>query len=288
MLRFLKILGVLAAGVYLAAMVALVVKQRELMYFPVPGATDPAEAGFAKARDLTIPTADGEKLEAWFAPPEPGHMVLLYFHGNATRLRQLAYRFGQLSANGDGVLGIAYRGYGASTGEPTEEGLLEDADAAYKFLMDKSYRPEQVIAVGESLGSGVAVALAAKEKVGGVVLDSAYSSTVDVAADIYPYFPVRLLMDDQFRSDERIEKVKAPLLMVHGSADRIIPIAYGRRLFELANEPKAFLEIPDAPHVVLGNPTAMRKVQEFIAERRVTFAQTEKKLEKAAEALPED
>ncbi len=272
MLRFLKIAGLLAVGVYLAAMGTLAYRQRELLYFPTPGRADPVAAGFAKGTEQTIATADGERLEAWFSPPQPSHMVVLYFHGNATRLSQLVPRFNELAASGDGVLGVSYRGYGGSTGVPTEQGLLKDADAAYAFLIERGYRPQQIVALGASLGSGVAVALAAKHPVAGLVLDSAFSSTVDVAADMYPYFPVRWLMSDQFHSDERIAKVKAPLLMMHGSADTVVPIAYGRRLFALAHEPKVFLEIPEASHLVLGYPQARQKMQAFLAELREAFA----------------
>ena len=118
---------------------------------------------------------------------------------------------------------------------------------------------------GESLGTGVAVALASRSEVAGVLLDAPYSSTVDVAAERYWMFPVRWLMKDTFHSDERIGNVRAPLLILHGEADRTIPIRYGERLFALANEPKTFLRVPGAGHLVMTKPEGLAKLREWIA-----------------------
>ena len=133
-------------------------------------------------------------------------------------------------------------GSAARKDRPSEAGLIEDARAAYDFA--RAQHPDaKVVLWGESLGTGVAVAIAAEKDVAAVVLEAPYTSTADIAFATYPFIPVRLLMKDQFRSDERIGKVKAPLLMLHGAQDRIIPLSYGERLFALANEPKQFRSI---------------------------------------------
>jgi len=157
-----------------------------------------------------------------------------------------------LTETGDGLLGVEYRGYPGSTGSPSEEGLLRDGEATYAKALELGFPADHIVAMGESLGTGVAVDLAARHPVAALVLDSPFSATVDVAAARYWMFPVRLLMRDQFRSDERIGKVSAPVLMVHGTADRTIAIGFAERLFALANEPKTFMRVSGAGHLALG------------------------------------
>ena len=174
-----------------------------------------------------VDTADGERVLLWHVPPSGDKPVILYFHGNGGALRHRVDRFRALTADGTGLVALSYRGYSGSTGRPTEAGLLEDAAAAYAFAAAR-YPPERIALWGELLGSGVAVALAAEKPVGRVVLEAGFSSAADVGAGVYWYVPVRLLMKDQFRSDLRIGKVTAPVLMLHGDRDNIIPIALGR------------------------------------------------------------
>src|SRR5262249_5673448 len=153
-------------------------------------------------------------------------------------------------ANGTGLIALNFRGYGGSTGTPTEEGLHRDADAAYAFAVAR-YAPERIVLWGHSLGTGVAVRLASEKPVGKVILEAPYTSTVDVAAALFPYVPVRWLMKDQFRSDERIGAVTAPLLIMHGGRDDVISIAFGRKLFALAHEPKRFIAYDNGNHIDL-------------------------------------
>jgi len=177
--------------------------------------------------------------------------LILYFHGNAARLADKVERFRNLTATGYGLLAVEYRGFAGATGSPSEEGLLIDAETAYAQALSLGAKPSRLVVLGESLGSGVAVALAARSEVGAIVLDSAYDSIVEVAARRYWMFPVRMLMRDTFRSDERIGKIAAPLLMVHGTQDRSVPFASGERLFALANEPKELIPLEGAGHLAL-------------------------------------
>ena len=246
-----SILAIIAA-LYLVALAAAAVYQRKLLYFPQSGEVAPADVGLPQARVLNIKTADGETLVAWHIPPAPGRPLILYFHGNGGGLDLRNVRFQRLTATGDGLLAIEYRGYGRSTGTPTEEGLHNDAEAGYAEALALGATPRQIVAMGESLGSGVAVPLAARHEIGALVLDSPFSSIVDVAAAHYWFFPVRFLLRDQFRSDEHIGAVHAPLLIVHGEKDVVTSIRFAERLFALANEPKRFLRVPEAGHLALG------------------------------------
>jgi uncharacterized protein len=239
-------------GLYLAALVAITLGQRKLLYFPYAMEVAPASVGLPGAEIHYLRSDDGETLLAWFIPPAPDRPLILYFHGNANGLADRGARFRKLTETGDGLLAVEYRGYPGSTGSPSEDGLLRDGEATYAKALEFGFRPDRIVAMGESLGTGVAVDLAARHPVAALVLDSPYSAAVDVAATRFWMFPVRQLMRDQFRSDERIGKVSAPVLMVHGTADRTIDIRFGEKLFGLANEPKRFLRVSGAGHLALG------------------------------------
>jgi fermentation-respiration switch protein FrsA (DUF1100 family) len=238
--------------------------QRALMYHPETFRTPPVVAGLPEVQELVLDTADGEKVIAWYAAPRRDQPLVLYFHGNAGSLRNRADRFRALIRDGYGLVALSYRGYGGSTGSPSEAGMITDAQTAYAFAT-AHVPPERIVVFGESIGTGVAVALAASQRIGRLVLESPFTSTADVAARIYWYLPVRFLMKDQFHSDERIGKVAAPLLVLHGERDQVVPIALGERLFALANEPKRFERFPAGHHVDLDRYGALDTVRSFIA-----------------------
>lgn len=260
-LKWLLIAGVIGYGVLLTLMYAF---QRSLMYFPDSVRTPPAAVGLPQAEEAILVTADGEKLIAWHVPPQDAKPVVIYFQGNAGALDLRAGRFKWLTADGIGLLAVSYRGYGGSTGKPSEAGLIRDALAAYAFAIER-YPAKRIVLWGESLGTGVAVALAADHKIGGIILDAPFTSTVDVGAAAYPFVPVRWLMKDRFHSDERIASVKASLLVLHGELDRIVPIAFGEKLFLLANDPKRMVRFPLGGHVDLDDHGATAAVRDFLA-----------------------
>jgi uncharacterized protein len=242
----------------------LVLTQRSLMYFPDRTRTTPATAGLPQAEEVVLDTADGEKVIAWHIPPRDDKPVVLYFHGNGGALRLRTDRFRKLTADGVGLLALSYRGYGGSTGSPSEAGLLEDAAATYTFAA-RHYPPERIAAWGESLGSAVAVALASEQKTSALILQAPFAAAVEIAAAVYPYIPVRLLMWDQFRSDERIGRVRVPVLILHGERDQTVPITQGERLYARANEPKRMIRFPGAGHNGLDEHGAVNAVLQFLA-----------------------
>jgi fermentation-respiration switch protein FrsA (DUF1100 family) len=248
--------GAIAALAYFA--------QRSLMYFPDRTRTAPAAAGFPQADEIVLTTSDGERVIVWHVVPRGDKPVVLYFHGNGGALDLRAERFARIVADGTGLVALSYRGYGGSTGRPSEAGLLRDAQAVYAFAAAR-YPAERLVLFGESLGSGVAVALAAEHQVGKVVLEAPFTSAADVGAAAYPFLPVRLLMHDQFRSDERIGKVTAPVLVLHGARDTVVPIAYGERLYALIGAPKKFVRFPEGHHSDLDSHGAQAAVRDFLA-----------------------
>lgn len=257
-------LGSIAAA-YLGVLGWMYAQQRTILYLPRGDAVAPGTAGLPGAEALRIGTADGERIVAWYVPPRKTQPLLLFFHGNAGCLADLAPRLRRLVEGGTGLLAIDYRGFGGSTGRPTESGLHQDADAAYGAAIARGVEPGRIMVLGESLGTGVAVALAARKPVAGLVLVAPFTSAMAVAALRYPLLPVRLLMHDRFRSDLLIGKVHAPLLVVHGTADDSIPIAMGRTLYSLAPGPKTFIAVEGGGHQVLELPRVMAQVEAWIA-----------------------
>jgi hypothetical protein len=259
----LKNFVIYAAAIYLGFVALLYALQRGLMYFPERLRTPPAAAGFPLATEETLTTRGGEKLIVWHVPPKDGGPIVLYFHGNGASLRFRVTRFQELVADSTGLLALSYRGYGGSTGSPSETGLIEDARTLYEFAVAR-YAPERLVLWGESLGAAVAIVLAAERPVGKLVLEAPFISAVDLAASIYPFVPVRWLMKDQFRSDQRISAVNVPVLVMHGELDRVVPIRFGRQLFELIPGPKEFVHLPRAGHEGLDEHGAMQAAKRFI------------------------
>lgn len=259
-LKWLLLIAVLGYGGLLTLMYVF---QRALMYFPDPTRTPPAAAGLPQAEEVKLPSADGEKLIAWHVPPSGAKPVVIYFHGNAGTLALRAGRFKWLTDDGTGLVAPSYRGYGGSTGKPSEAGLISDARAAYDFAAAR-YPDRRIVLWGESLGTAVAIALGAEREVGGIILDAPFTSIADVGATAYPFAPVRWLIKDPFHSDERITRVKAPLLVLHGERDWIVPIAFGEKLFSLAHEPKRMVRFPLGGHVDLDDFGADKPVKAFL------------------------
>jgi fermentation-respiration switch protein FrsA (DUF1100 family) len=240
------------------------VGQRALMYFPDRRRTEPAAAGLPQADEIVLTTSDGERVIVWHVAPRAEKPAVLYFHGNGGALDLRVPRFERLIADGSGLLALSYRGYGGSTGRPSEAGLLRDGEAVYAFAAAR-YAAARLVLYGESLGTAVAVALAAEHEVGKVVLEAPFTSAVDIGAAAYPFLPVRAFMRDQFRSDRRIGKVTAPVLVLHGARDRVVPIGYGERLYALITAPKKFVRFAQGHHSDLDGHGAPAAIREFIA-----------------------
>ena len=249
---------------YVGFAAALFFGQRAMLY-PIPQTqrTSPKAAEFPQAEEHTLATADGEKVIVWHVPPKPGRPVVVFFHGNGDILAWRVPRFRALTSDGTGLVALSFRGYAGSTGTPNERGLLQDGAAAYEFAVER-YPADRIVLWGFSLGSGVAVALAAENPIGRLILEASYTSTSDVAGAMFPIMPVSLLMKDQFHSDQRIAKVTAPLLVMHGERDFAISIKLGERLYALAPGPKRFVRFPEGGHDDLDTFGAIAAVRAFL------------------------
>ncbi|MBL1255326.1 alpha/beta fold hydrolase [Methylocystis sp. Sn-Cys] len=264
-MKWFKITLASIATIYLLSFSGLALQQRAMIYPRHALLVTPAQAGLSDVETLRLETEDGETLEAWHRPPKDARFpLILYFQGNAGPLADRKKRFDTLTRHGYGLLATSWRGYGGSTGAPSEEGLMRDAEAAYAEALRRGFKPERIVVMGESLGTGVATMLAARHGAAALVLDSPYDSVLAVAQSRFPIFPVSLVLQDTFRADEAIGKVRAPVLMLVGEDDRITPAANARRLFERAGEPKQLIALPGVSHLALSSPGALEKTMDWI------------------------
>jgi fermentation-respiration switch protein FrsA (DUF1100 family) len=234
------------AGGYLLVVIGACAFQRSMLYFPDPRALTPDPAG-PPIQVVHFRTQDGQTLVAWYLPPAPGGPVILHFGGNGDSLAGQSGRWRQVADAGVGFLAPAYRGYSGSSGRATETTLHRDAEVAYAWLTAR-HAASDIVIMGHSLGSGIAVRLAAEHPARALVLESPFTSAVDVGAAELPWLPVRLLMWDRYPSRDWIGKVRMPLLVVHGDRDAVIPFRFGRELYDLANQPKTFVRIAGGGH----------------------------------------
>jgi hypothetical protein len=231
---------------YGAVLILVFVFQSHLVFFPGTGreaVLTPQSYGM-RFESVEIRTADGESLAAWWVPAEGARGTVLFFHGNAGNIsHRLDYlqMFHRLRYS---TLIVDYRGYGMSTGSPSEKGTYLDAEAAWDYARhSRMALPQDIVIAGESLGGAVATWLAAKENPRAVILLSTFTSVPDLGAQVYWFLPVRLLSRIRYDNRENLKRISAPVFIAHSRDDDIVPYAHGKKLFEAANAPKAFLEM---------------------------------------------
>ncbi len=206
----------------------------------------PADAGLP-FEELAVTTTDSVKLHGWFIPAPTNSpraaFVVLVSHGNAGNISHRLALAGLLRRHGVAVLLFDYRGYGRSEGRPGEEGTYRDALAFHDWLKQRGFAPEKILSYGESLGGGIASELARREKVGGLILQSAFTSIPDVGAELFPFLPVRLLSTIRYATRERLPEIHVPVLVVHSRQDEIVKFGHAEKNFAAANEPKLLVKL---------------------------------------------
>lgn len=258
---------------YLVVIAALYFFQDRLVYFPDPRRITPEEAGLTGVEEVVLERpaesgAEAARVVGWYVPARGGGPTLLYFHGNGGSLINRAARVAKYRDAGLGVLLMTYRGYGGSTGRPSEKKNIGDGQAAYRWLRDKGVAAKSIVVYGESLGSGIAVPVAAGHDVGALVLETPFSSVVDVGAERFRWAPVRLAIRDKYNSVAVIGQVKAPVLVLHGTEDEVVPYKFGKRLFDAASEPKTLKTYEGGRHNDLYSRGAWDDIERFLADLR--------------------
>jgi fermentation-respiration switch protein FrsA (DUF1100 family) len=254
--------------VYALILFGIVAFQRRLLFQTIPFRhREPRTTPNLELSHFFLTTADGEILDAvWLSSINAEAGAILYLHGNAANLRSRESRLKALTQLGISILAIDWRGYGLSTGRPSQDGLLLDAEAAYQWLVQR-IDPSRLVVLAESIATGIGIKLAAKHKVRALVLEAPYFSAVDLAQKYLPFIPVRALMRDPLRSDLWIRDIDTNLLIQHGKQDRLIPFSQAERLFEIAPEPKRMIGYPLGHHDDLPEKhNSYRDLKDFIAE----------------------
>jgi len=255
------------AVLYAVAVVALVVLQRQIIFRPAEGPPQVERVGVAGLAQVTIRTEDGLDLMAWQVAPGLGAPVVLYLHGNGGHVGHRAERVRRIAALGWGALFVTYRGYGGNPGQPTETGLKLDVAAGLAALRAQGIEDGRIVVWGESLGSGLATALAAQHRFGAVVLETPYTSLADIAKRRYPLVPVDLLLRDRFDSLVHVPKIASPILILVGDRDRTVPPDMGRTILAAAGERGELWVAAEGGHNDLLEFGAMGAVADFLRRR---------------------
>jgi len=235
----------LACLIFYAGMLLLVYfLQDRLLYFPLKDIDVTPAALQLAFEEVRLKTDDGQTLAAWWIPAEKERGVLLFCHGNGGNISYRLDSIDIFSRLGLSVLIFDYRGYGGSTGQPSEKGTYRDAESAWRYLVElRQKKPEKIILFGESLGGAVATEIASRHSAGGLILMSSFTSIPELGGRLYPFLPVKYLSKFSYATIDKIPAVTAPKLIIHSPDDEIIPFAMGRALYEKAAQPKQFLQI---------------------------------------------
>ena len=250
--------------IYLIITFALYNFQRKLLYHPV-------ENNYF-GDELTVPvdkvkilTNDNIELLAWYHKKNIGdYKTILFLHGNAGSLENRIHKINHFNDMDVNFLIVAWRGFSGNKGKPTENGLYVDAKSALEWLANKGVNQENIIIYGESLGTGIAAEIAQNKNFAGIILESPFTSMVEAGSTKYPIFPIRLLLKDKYESNKKIKNIRSPILIMHGEADKIVPFWMGKKMYELANEPKYSYFSKYDDHMMEYNEKLLNVLKKFI------------------------
>jgi len=225
---------------YLTLVFIIFIFQRNLLYHPNENNYFGDELK-VKVEKVKIKTSDNFELLGWYHEKDlKNFKTLVFFHGNAGTLENRIHKINHFKDININFLIISWRGFSGNSGKPSEKGLYKDGESAINWLKEKNLKDTDIVLYGESLGTGIVTHIAQKYKFAGVILESPFTSMVDAAKNVYPYFPIRFLLKDKYESEKKIKNITSPILIMHGEADQVVPFWMGEKMYKLANEPKYF------------------------------------------------
>ena len=260
---FLK-LTIIIFTFYVFILVTLFFFQRNLLYHPSENNYygDKLKVSVSKVK---IKTKDNIELVAWYHKKNNGNFkTILFLHGNAGSLENRIHKINHFKDFDINFLIIAWRGFSGNKGSPTELGLYEDAKSAIIWLKNKGLKNQDIILYGESLGTGVVTEIAQNNNFSGIILESPFTSMIDAAKNKYPIFPIKYLLKDKYESDKKIKNINSPILIMHGEVDKIVPFWMGKKLYELANQPKYSYFPKNDDHMMEFNKDLINSINSFI------------------------
>ena len=256
-----------AVSFYILLLTLVFFFQRSLLYHPSVDnyLKDESSNKPTEIERVKITTVDKIDLAAWFYNKDIKKLkTILFFHGNAGSLENRTYKLNHFKNLNVNFLIIAWRGFSGNRGKPNELGLYRDAESAIKWLKSKGVIEQNIIIYGESLGTGVAVEVAQNKNYAGIILESPFTSMINLGKKYYPFFPVRFLLKDKFESYKKITNVSVPVLIIHGKVDKIVPFTMGKKMYELSNEPKFFYSQEYGDHMVDYDEKLLLTLKKFI------------------------
>jgi len=263
-MNYFTLILLIVALVYFFVLISTYIFQRSLLYHPAENnySNDQLSISVEKVK---IVTQDNIELLSWYHNKNiNNYKTILFLHGNAGSLKNRIHKINHFKDVNVNFLLLAWRGFSGNDGKPTEEGLYEDARSAINWLKSKGIKENNIIIYGESLGTGVAIEIAQKKNFSGIILESPFTSMIDAAKDKYPYLPVRLILKDKYESNKKIKNINIPILIMHGKIDNIVPFYMGKKMYELANEPKYFYFSEYDNHMMEYNEKLINTLKNFI------------------------
>lgn len=272
MIRF---AAIAIAAAFLLSFGVFFTMQERLLFFPESLPQDFDYSLPENAEEVFFDTEDGARINAlWYRVEdsnedvEESSGVILYFHGNAGSLRTWKSVAPQILSTGYDLFIIDYRGFGKSTGKLSEKGLYADGRGAYRELLARGYEPEDIVVLGRSIGTGIACEIAATEEIGALILETPFTSMVELATEYIPVLP-RLILNYKFKNEKKAAQIDVPTLIIHGDRDEVIPIEHGRAIFEAFSEPRKLVELNGASHNdFTGHPEYLPALSAFLDRAR--------------------
>jgi len=263
-MNYLALLILVFVSIYFFILISTYLFQRNLLYHPGENNYfgDQLAVSIEKVK---IKTTDNIELLSWFHNKNLNdYKTILFLHGNAGSLENRIHKINHFKDINVNFLIIAWRGFSGNKGKPTEEGLYEDARSAVRWLMSQGVSENNIIIYGESLGTGVTTEIAQNKNFAGIILESPFTSMIDAGKDKYPYLPVKLLLKDKYESNKKIKNINSPILIMHGKVDNIVPFHMGKKMYELANEPKHYYFSEYDDHMMEYNEKLLKVLKDFI------------------------
>jgi len=252
-------------SIYFIILISTYIFQRNLLYHPTENNYS-GDKIIVSVEKLRIKTKDGIELLSWYHNKDINkYKTIIFLHGNAGTLENRIHKINHFKNMKVNFLLVAWRGFSGNKGQPTEEGLYEDARSAVNWLKSKGAKENNIIVYGESLGTGVATEIAQNKKFAGIILESPFTSMIDAGKDKYPYLPVRLLLKDKYESNKKIKNINIPILIMHGKVDNIVPFFMGKKMYELANQPKYYYFSEYDDHMMEYNEKLLKTLRDFIS-----------------------
>ena len=250
--------------IYLIIVAYMYLNQRKLLYLPSENnyLDDQIDFNF---REVFIDVEKNLKLKAWLIENDfKNKKTLVFFHGNAGNLSNRTYKLNQLSKLDLNIIILAWRSFSGNEGEPSEQNLYNDAKKTIDWLNSRGVKNKNIILYGESLGTGIAVELSQTNQFGGIILESPFTSMTNAAKNIYPWLPVKYLLKDKYDSEKKIKNLQIPILIMHGKKDNIVPFKMGKKLYDLANNPKFFYFTENDDHMMTFDEKLVNTIKNFL------------------------